>query len=115
VAEYRGYPNRNAYRNARARARGYESYWHERQTMAVIRESGMRDGQTREGAVRSRFIAESKRNPTARFRRIFRDGYVTLVRTAKMNGITDLMGDVLVDVFVVDPPTDVSASLFWYH
>ena len=108
---YRGYPNRNAYRNAQARAQGYQSYWHQRQTAAVARE--FPNGETQQGKLRDRFIAMSKLNPTQGFRDKFLAGYILIQRKDHRNAGQMTRG--MKGASQYRPDNQFPDSIFWYH
>jgi hypothetical protein len=67
MARSRDYAAEYAARQARARASGYTSYWHQRQTKATARRLPT-------GAERESFTRYAKRHPGAEWRRLWVDG-----------------------------------------
>jgi hypothetical protein len=117
---YKGYPNRNAYRNAIARRDGWASYWHQRQTQRAISENHLRDGRTAEGAVRSRFIAGSKSNPSAKWRRAFIGAYVAIkvkdhVRANDLGSDAQMSTDFRALPQNERPDDSIGESVVYYH
>jgi hypothetical protein len=117
---YKGYPNRNAYRNAQARNAGYRSYWHQRQTQRIIIEARLVDGRSAQGAIRTRFIAGSKSNPSAQWRRMFVAAYDAL-RNKDHARANDLGSDVQSSADFTSisrsarPDDTIGESVVYYH
>jgi hypothetical protein len=117
---YKGYPNRGAYRNAVARQNGWVSYWHQRQTQAVVRAVGLRDGDSAQGRIRSRFIAGSKANPSARWRRMFVNAYDALRdldhrRANRLGDDVQSSTSFIALPYSEQPDASIGESVVYYH